>query len=244
MGLKMRKTRNNRMTAHSANSCCAHHNAHAYKLSPIGFMKKFSNLGRQTHGVTAIEFGFIAPVFFMLVFFAFEYSYYIFKSSQLRTVLHQTNRYIQTGQLNEAGNTEAALKAYICSIAEPLLDCSQIDVDVRPFGRVSEVTFPAISYNSDGRANNFSINLSGTEPILATRMSMAHKFTASFMNEQVGNEDGYALILSESLAILETHLVQPGAYIPSPPVTAAAPAPPPPPPPSNCTWLASLFGLC
>lgn len=233
MGLKMRKTQSNKKTAHSAHSKFAHNTARAYKPSPIGFMRKLSNLARQTHGVTAIEFGFVAPVFFMLVFFAFEYSYYSFKSQMLRNVLLETNRYIQKGHLKDDGNTEAALREYVCSQAEPLLKCADIDIDVQPFERISQVTFPAITYNSDGRASNFSINLTSSHPIRATRLSMAHKFTANFMNEQVANSDGYVSILSESIAIIETHLF-----------ATPSQEPPQEPPPPPCPALYVILGWC
>lgn len=80
-------------------------------------------------GSAAIEFAFVAPVFFMFLFGIFEAAILFFSQAALQTGVAEAGRMIRTGQSacvtqNNGGctpMTEAQFKQQICDMAAPLL---------------------------------------------------------------------------------------------------------------------------
>lgn len=96
---------------------------------------------RHQGGATAIEFGFIAIPFFMLVFAIIEIALLFWTNQELETAVSQISRRLLTGEAQQrynntdpAQNTEK-FKQDICDFASVLVaDCMQkLSVDVRTY---------------------------------------------------------------------------------------------------------------
>ncbi|MEO0497794.1 MAG: TadE/TadG family type IV pilus assembly protein [Pseudomonadota bacterium] len=169
-----------------------------------GILRRFR---RDNSGVTALEFAIVGPIFMSMMFFSMESGIFFFKQNWLKHILYETSRYIQTGQLERAGNTEEALRDFICSISDPYVNCHMIDVDVKRFAQYSDVAFPDPVFDVAGRAQNFAFDLSGTGDIVATRISMPHEFTTKLMHDAMLGEELNSIVLNFSVARNEPKLL-------------------------------------
>lgn len=119
-------------------------------------------------GSAAIEFAFIAPVFFILLLAIFESAIMFFAQAALQSGVSTTGRLVRTGQTacyTGSGTTckaitEAQLKTQICNAAGALLpSCSTkltIDMETSPSG-FGSVSVPApTSTNADPAKQTFT----------------------------------------------------------------------------------------
>ncbi len=85
-------------------------------------------------GVAALEFGFIAPPFFFLLFSMFEVGLTYTADVVLQSAVSDTARQIRTGQVQSAGLTRQQFRALVCDEIKILLACDQrLQIDVRRF---------------------------------------------------------------------------------------------------------------
>ena len=136
---------------------------------------------RNKSGVTAMEFGLIAPILVMIVFMIVETSVYFYKQSHLKFVLHDAGRKIQTGEIQSSGTPKADFDAEVCGNAEVIFECSKVFLDVRSFTTLADVVFPSASFNSSGVPSNFVFQPGGSAEITAMRASATHVFITPFL---------------------------------------------------------------
>lgn len=86
---------------------------------------------RDERGVTAIEFAFLAPVFFMLTFAIMETAIVFLVSNIFESAVHDGSRLIRTGQAHELNYTLDTFRTDICDRGYGFFDCSKIKVRVR-----------------------------------------------------------------------------------------------------------------
>jgi Flp pilus assembly protein TadG len=84
---------------------------------------------RRQDGAAAIEFGFVAMPFLLLMFLIMETGLLFFAGQTLETAVADSARMIKTGQAQNFD--EDAFKAEVCKHIFALFDCAQISVDVR-----------------------------------------------------------------------------------------------------------------
>jgi len=146
---------------------------------------------RNRRGSAAIEFAMVAPVFFMLLFAILETGIMFLADQVLETVTQESARMIltgqsQTGQLTasevsacnnpQAGAlTQAEFKSCVCGEVPALLNCNNINVDVRSYS-----SFPALEadlpnsceIDSNGNlvTNNVQYNTGGPGDIVMVRL--------------------------------------------------------------------------
>jgi Flp pilus assembly protein TadG len=99
---------------------------------------------RSQSGATAIEFGFVAAPFLMLIAAIVETAMMLWTSQVLEESVSTTARSLLTGQsrtLYPGGNDAAgkaanaeAFKLKVCAEASALVDCSKLKIDVRSYG--------------------------------------------------------------------------------------------------------------
>lgn len=90
---------------------------------------------RDVRGVAAIEFGFIAPPFFFLLFSMFEIGLTYTADAVLQNAVNDTARMIRTGQVDSQDITDVQFRAEVCNRINVLLDCDgdRLQIDVRKF---------------------------------------------------------------------------------------------------------------
>lgn len=90
-------------------------------------------LRRARSGSAAIEFAFVAPVFFVFLFGIMEGGIMFFGKAALSNATQDAARLIRTGQAQTGGIDQSAFKQKICDGISVLLDCSNLTVDVQSY---------------------------------------------------------------------------------------------------------------
>src|SRR3954454_14151201 len=88
---------------------------------------------RDTWGSTAVEFAFIAPVFFALLFAILEAGILFLAGQLLQTVTLESAPMVLTGQVQAAGYTPSQFSSYVCGQIPALFSCNGISIDVQSY---------------------------------------------------------------------------------------------------------------
>ena len=150
-------------------------------LAAMRIRRATTRLRRDTSGVTAMEFGIIAPAMLLLIFVIVETAVYYYKQSHLQYVLHDTGRRIQTGEIQASDTPQAEFLADVCAEAKIFFECDQVYMDVRSFPTLADVVFPQASFNTSGVPTNFTFEPGGSAEITAMRASATHDFITPFL---------------------------------------------------------------
>ena len=112
---------------------------------------------RNRRGAVAIEFAFVAPVFFVLLFAIIESAIVFFAGQVLETGTQDSARLMYTHQAQDSGMTEAAFKTDLCNRISTLFDCGgpnlanlYVDVKIFPPGSAISITDPIVNGNLTG----------------------------------------------------------------------------------------------
>ena len=95
-------------------------------------------------GSAMVEFAFIAPVFFLLIFSIMEVGIIFFAQSTLQVGANDVARLVRTGQVQGSKMTQAAIRTRVCADIAPLIPCdSNLMIDVESFSNFGTVGFSA-----------------------------------------------------------------------------------------------------
>lgn len=103
-------------------------------------------------GSAAIEFAFVAPVFFVLLMGTFEAAVMFFSQAALQNAMSDMGRYIRTGQINcyTSSNgscvamTKEQFRTMLCDKIFPLIACdTNLQIDIKNFTDYGSVNFGA-----------------------------------------------------------------------------------------------------
>jgi Flp pilus assembly protein TadG len=142
----------------------------------------FSRFRRSQSGATAVEFGFVAMPFLMLLAAIVETALMLWTSQVLEEAVSETSRslltgesrniYTGTGSGGAAANT-AAFKTNLCKNAPALVDCDKLTIDVRTYTSFNNAKSGTDSASpiSSGALNTkgFGYNQPGAEQIVVVR---------------------------------------------------------------------------
>ena len=148
---------------------------------------------RAKSGSVLVEFALLAPVFFMLIMGLVEFVLYQYKTYALNHVVYEASRNLQTGEIKTAGNTSAAFLAELCAHSGLMIDCNEIDYDVKAYDALADIEFHEPEFDEEGRATNFSFEPGGASDYSVVRASIPHTFITPFMNQLFGLEDSPAI---------------------------------------------------
>jgi Flp pilus assembly protein TadG len=107
--------------------------------------RSLRRLWRDQSGVTAIEFGLLAPPLFAIIGVILETSVMFLSSQVLDSAVHDAARQIRTGQLQQQHYNLAQFETLVCSRLFGLFrDCSGLQVSVTPVSNFTsaQVTMP------------------------------------------------------------------------------------------------------
>lgn len=89
---------------------------------------------RARSGSAAIEFAFVAPVFFLLLMGTMETGLIYFGNFVLQNAINDAARQIRTGQVALGNITQAQFRTMVCTGIAPLLGCNtNLQIDVETF---------------------------------------------------------------------------------------------------------------
>lgn len=111
---------------------------------------------RDRRGSAAVEFAFIAPLFFALIFAIIESAIIFFAQQALETGTQDTARLMLTHQAQDADMTQVQFKNNLCNRVSMLMTCSSLYVDVKSYPSFSAVTISDPIDGSGNFVNNFT----------------------------------------------------------------------------------------
>lgn len=112
--------------------------------------------GRDRHGVTVIEFAFIAGPLMALLIAILQVSLTFFAQQNLETVAEKSTRVLMTGEAQSSKMSAAAYKALACAQLPKFMKCANllVDVNVATSFSAANIASPTITYDSSGQPNN------------------------------------------------------------------------------------------
>jgi Flp pilus assembly protein TadG len=146
-------------------------------------MKTHKSLSRAEGGNTMIEFALLAPIFFMLISGLVEFVLYEYKAYALNHVVYEATRNLQTGEVQTSADMAKAFHDEACANADMMIDCESIQFDVRTFDKISEITYPPVTFDEDGKPTNFVFQPGGPNKFSVVRASIHHQFITPFMDK-------------------------------------------------------------
>jgi Flp pilus assembly protein TadG len=153
-------------------------------------MRPKLSLLRSRSGSALVEFAILAPVFFLTIIGLVEFVLYQYKAYALNYVTYEAARNLQTGEVNNAaGNVTpgddmaAAFRQEACDKAGAMIDCDEIDYDVRAFDNIADITFPEVHFDEHGQPIGWAITPGNAGQFSVVRASIEHTFITPFMAE-------------------------------------------------------------
>ncbi len=108
-----------------------------------GFIRRVLRLRHDQGGSPAIEFAFVAPIFFMAVFATIEFALIMFVTVLMESSLRDASRYGVTGQLPDGATTmaerEAHLREMIADRTLGLIDFADATVEMLSYPTFGDV---------------------------------------------------------------------------------------------------------
>jgi Flp pilus assembly protein TadG len=152
------------------------------------------NLFRSEEGNAMIEFALLAPVFFMLITGLVEFVLYQYKTYAVNHVIYEATRRLQTGEVQNttppAGMTPRdVFKQEICNAAGALIDCNEVDFDVRHYSTIAGIQYTTPIFNAGGHATNFAYLPGDQYDYTVVQGSYPHTFVTPFMGQLFGGGD-------------------------------------------------------
>ncbi|MEM1044717.1 MAG: TadE/TadG family type IV pilus assembly protein [Pseudomonadota bacterium] len=146
-------------------------------------------LKRDESGAVAMEFGFVAFPFFLLLFSIIEVAMAFFANQILDNAVSDAARMIRTGQAQAQNFSETEFKAQICGKLMGLFDCAggKMYIDVKTYDSFGDVAIPS-PINDDGEVEeNFGYDDGGPETIIVTRVYYEWPLFTNFIGTGLGN---------------------------------------------------------
>jgi Flp pilus assembly protein TadG len=167
-------------------------------------MRTQKRLSRAEGGNVMIEFAMLAPIFFMLIMGLVEFVLYEYKTYALNHVVYEATRNLQTGEVQSAANMRDEFDKLCQESAGVLMNCDEIQWDVRSFDELSDVDYPPATFDSDGNVTNFVFEPGTSDQYSVVRAALHHQFITPFMDElfQIGPEmpaivNSYCIVKNE-----------------------------------------------
>lgn len=146
-------------------------------------MRSANRLSRGEGGNVMIEFALLAPVFFMLVMGLVEFVLYQYKSYTLNHIVYESTRSLQTGQVQSAPNMRQKFEEMCAESAGPLMNCEDIQWDVRSYDALNQIEYPPVEYDEQGLPKNFVFQPGGANQYSVVRATIQHSFVTPFMDK-------------------------------------------------------------
>ncbi len=106
-------------------------------------MRTHKRLSKAEGGNVMIEFAMLAPVFFMLIMGLVEFVLYQYKTYALNHIVYEATRNLQTGEVQDADDMREKFDEMCQESAGVLMNCNDIQWDVRSYDALNELEFPA-----------------------------------------------------------------------------------------------------
>ena len=163
----------------------------------------FGRLARNERGMAAVEFAMVAPIFLAMMLGILQLTLIYFAKETLETVTESAARGVLTGQVQNAGLTQAQFKAQLCGMVPALFNCNGLMVDLQPATSLATVNTgePTLSFAGDGSVSNtWQYNPGASGNIMVLRvMYQWPLFTGPLGLNMANLSNGNLLIMSTAV---------------------------------------------
>jgi Flp pilus assembly protein TadG len=127
---------------------------------------------RHEGGAAAIEFAIIAPVFFFLMFVIAETALVFIAEQVMDNAVFETARLIRTGQVQNAGMSQADFRQQVCDRIAVFINCnsSNFYMDVKSYASFSAMTTSRPLDNTDHFVNPPAFQFGTPNEIVVVRV--------------------------------------------------------------------------
>ncbi len=166
---------------------------------PPGRLQRFV---QDVRGVAALEFAFIAPPFFLLLFSMFEVGLTYTADVVLQNAVSDTARKIRTGQVQSAGLTREQFREMVCDEISILLSCDQrLQIDVRRFTAFTGAGFTNPLDNDGNYRNDYKFEPGAPCDVVLVRAFYAWDPITPGLGDYMGTMAGGARLLQGTAAV-------------------------------------------
>lgn len=173
-----------------------------FARSPASFRMLLRRFGRSRRASAAIQFAFIAPLFFGLLFSIIETALMFFAGQVLETMAQDAARTVMTGQAQKSSYATWSdfRDNVVCKPTPVLFTCSNIFVDVQSY-----TTFQSVSLTSqiDGTrnfVNNMQYSPGGSGSIVVVRLFYQWPTFVTSLGFNLSNLSNGSVLLSATAA--------------------------------------------
>ncbi len=167
---------------------------------PTSFRILLRRFGRNRRGSAAIQFAFVAPLFFGLLFAIIEVALIFFAGQVLETITQSSARMILTGQAQTASYTQAQFADYVCTQVPALFTCSNIYIDVESYSSFQTVTINSQIDGSRNFINNMKYCPGNSGDIVVVRLFYQWPAFVTGLSFNFSNLSGNMVLLSATAA--------------------------------------------
>jgi Flp pilus assembly protein TadG len=189
-----------------ADNCCRLGNsAMPSPASTASVKNALRRFRRNRRGSAAVEFAFIAPIFFALLFAIIETGIVFFAGQVLVTGTQDTARLMLTHQAQDTGMTETQFKTDLCNRITALFNCTgnlaNLTVDVKLFapGTSISLTNPIVSGNLTGPFA-YQLPPAGTSSTVVVRVFYQWPLFVTGLGYNIANLNGSQRLLAATAA--------------------------------------------
>lgn len=181
--------------------------------SPNSVNKMLRRFRRNRRGSAAVEFAFVAPMFFALLFAIIETSLVFFAGQVLETGTQDTARLMLTHQAQDANMTQAQFKADLCNRVASMFNCDGVYVDVKTYPAGTPINIVDPIDSSGNFVNSFTYQTvpAGSSNTVVVRAFYQWPLFVTQLGYNIANIGRNTTNASRLLAATAAFRVEPGS---------------------------------
>ncbi len=149
------------------------------------FIKSFFKSNR---GTTAVEFSLIAAPFIFMLIGLIEMALMFASASLLEGSASTAARLIRTGQVQQAGGSQALFEQTLCDFAEPLIACDDLQYQVYSVDSFEDADdLPDAEFDADGNLSDTTYDPGGVSDVVLIRVAYHYRITTPLLQTFLTN---------------------------------------------------------
>ena len=169
---------------------------------PASFRRLLRSFGRSRRASAAVQFAFIAPLFFGLLFSIIETALMFFAGQVLETMTQDAARTVLTGQAQKAAYASWSdfRDQVVCKTPPVLFSCSGIFIDVQSFSSFQNVTVNSQIDGTKSFINNMQYSPGAPGSIVVVRLFYQWPTFVTGLGFNLSNLSNGTILLSATAA--------------------------------------------
>jgi Flp pilus assembly protein TadG len=114
------------------------------------------NFLRSRDGASAVEFALVGLPVFAILFAALQAAILLMAQEELETAVEKAGRLVLTGQVMNAGTTQAQFATDVCGYVSAIFNCNNLMINMQTADAFDDVnpTAPTLTFGSNGQVTN------------------------------------------------------------------------------------------